>query len=807
MRHAQTAPRFAIHAAIAALCAAALVQAACGSSGNTFTAPSALSKCAVTTEASASTFPAAGGTTSIAVNTERECQWTATPDGLWLKVTSGASGQGPGTVQLAAAANADPVTRTAAVVVNNQRVQIAQDAADCRIDLGARSASFPSAGGTGSVDVLASSPLCPWSASSDSDWIAITSGASGKGSASVAFRVSATAGGPRTGTIRIGGVAFTVDQSEGCAYTISPATYAAGSSGGSTSVTVTAGPGCPWTAASNASWISLTAPSGGGSGNGSVGVTVAPTTGPTRTGTATIAGQTFTVTQSPGCTFAVAPLTLSIGSAGGSASVNVTAGAGCAWTAESQTSWLSITSGASGSGNGTVSVNAAPTSGPSRSGTFSVAGVTVTVNQGQGCTFALSPASASAPATGGAGRFDVGTAAGCSWSASSNASWLSVTAGSTGTGNGSVQYAVAANAGPPRTGTITAGDQTFTVTQDAGCSFAISPSTQNMSNAGGTASVGVTAPAGCGWTAASNASWISISSDSSGSGNGTVQLAVAANTDADRTGTATIAGQTFTIVQGSGCTYSLSPSSQQVPAGGAPGSFAVSAGAMCAWTATSSAAWIGLSMPAAGTGPGTVQFLVAPNNGGARTGTIAVAGQTFTVNQDAGCSAAVAPDTIAAPAVGGSQNVQVTIPSDCAWTSASNAAWISISSGSSGTGNGTVQLAIGVNTGPARTGTATVAARTVTVNQASGCTFSIAPSSQNLPAQGGTGTVTVTTADGCAWSAVSNDAWIAVTAGAGGTGNGTVQFTVAVNDKNRPRSGTITIAGQTFTVNQAEPTR
>lgn len=802
MRDAYTAPRFAIQTAFAAFCAAALVLAACGSSGNTFTAPSALSKCAVTTEASTSTLPAAGGTASITVSTERECQWTATPDGAWLKVTGGASGQGPGTVQLAAETNADPVTRTAAVVVNNQRVQIAQDAAACRIDLGARSASFPSAGGNGSVDVLASSPLCAWSASSDADWIAITSAANGKGSAAVTFKVAPTAGSPRTGTMKIGGVSFTVDQSEGCAYTIAPATYAVGGDGGSTSVTVSAGPGCPWTAASNASWIALTVPSG--TGNGTVGVTVAPTTGPTRTGTATIAGQAFTVTQSPGCTFAVAPQALSIGASGGSATVNVTSGPGCAWTAESQISWAAITSGASGSGSGTVTVTVAATSGPSRSGSISVAGVTVTVNQGQGCTFTLSPASASAQAAGGAGRFDVGTTGGCSWTASSNATWLTVTAGSSGSGNGSVEYAVAANAGPPRTGTMTAGNQTFTVMQDAGCSFALSSSTQNMSNAGGTASVGVTAPAGCAWTAASNATWIGISSGSSGSGNGTVQLTVAANFDMDRTGTATIAGQTFTIAQGGGCTYSLSPSSQQMPAGGGPGSFVVNAGGTCGWTATATVAWISVTSQAAGTGAGTVQFVAAPNSGGARSGTIAVAGQAFTVNQDAGCSAAVSPDTIAASAAGGPQNVQVTIAADCSWTSTSNAAWISIASGSSGTGSGMVQLAIAANTGPARAGTATVAARTVTVNQDSGCTFSITPSSQNLPAQGGIGTVSVATADGCAWSAVSNENWIAVTAGAAGTGNGTVQFSVTVNDKTRPRSGTITVAGQTFTVNQAE---
>ena len=721
MRNAHPTPRFVIRAAIGAFFAATLLQAACGSSGNTFTAPSTLSKCAVTTEASGSTFPAAGGTASITVTTERECQWTAAPDGAWLKVTAGASGQGPGTVQLAAAANADPVTRTAAVVVNNQRVQVAQEAADCRVDLGTASASFPPAGGTGSVDVRASSPLCAWAASSDVAWIAITSGVNGKGSAAVTFNVSPTSGSPRTGTMHIAGVSFTVEQSDGCAYAITPVTYATGSDGGSTTVTVSTGVGCPWTAASNASWISIGTQAG--SGVGTVGITVAPATGPMRTGTATIAGQTFTVTQTPGCAFDVTPQTLSVDASGGSATVSVTAGAGCAWTATSQASWIAITSGASGSGNGTVTVNAAAASGPPRSGTLTVAGRTITVNQGQGCTFALAPPS------------------------------------------------------------------------------------QTVSSAGGTTSVGVTAPEGCGWTAVSNASWISIPSGMDGSGNGTVQLVVAPNADTDRTGTATIAGQTFTIFQSAGCTYSLSPSSQQVTSAGGSGSFVVSTGAACAWTATATVAWISVTSAPSGVGAGTVQFTAAANSGGARTGTITVAGQAFTVSQDAGCGATVSPDTIAAPATGGPQSVQISTAADCSWTSTSNASWISITGGASGVGNGTAQLAIAANMGPTRTGTLTIAAMTVTVNQSSGCTFSISPTSQNIPAQGGNGAVTVTAGDGCAWNSVSNVNWITVTGGASGGGSGTVQFAVDANDKKTPRTGTITIAGQVFTVNQAEATR
>jgi plastocyanin len=95
---------------------------------------------------------------------------------------------------------------------------------------------------------------------------------------------------------------------------------------------------------------------------------------------------------------------------------------------------------------------------------------------------------------------------------------------------------------------------------------------------------------------------------------------------------------------------------------------------------------------------------------------------------------------------------------------------------------------------PSMTGTITVSAA---------CTFSINPTSTSIPAAAATGTVTVTAGAGCAWTAVSNSSFITVTSGASGTGNGTVGYGVAANPSTLPRSGTVTIAGQTFTVNQA----
>ena len=170
------------------------------------------------------------------------------------------------------------------------------------------------------------------------------------------------------------------------------------------------------------------------------------------------------------------------------------------------------------------------------------------------CTFAIAPASQSVAAGGGTGSVSVTAGAGCPWTAVANAGWLQVTSGSSGSGNGTVGYTADANtAQTPRSGTLTIAGKTFTVTQSAAaaCTYDIAPRSANYPQAGGAASVAVTAGAGCAWTATRGVAWITINGGASGSGNGTVTYSVAVYTGKpkSRTGTMTIAGQTFTVKQ------------------------------------------------------------------------------------------------------------------------------------------------------------------------------------------------------------------------------------------------------------------
>lgn len=168
------------------------------------------------------------------------------------------------------------------------------------------------------------------------------------------------------------------------------------------------------------------------------------------------------------------------------------------------------------------------------------------------------------------------------------------------------------------------------------CDFTINPTNQFISSFGGNITVNVTGAASCSRTAVSALEWISVTSGSSGSGNGTVTLSIQANTGSARTGTVTIAGQTFTVNQSSGCTFSLSStSSALIPSTGGGGTFDIQSGAGCAYTASTTDTWITIDGSVSGTGSGTISYTVAANTGAARTGTITVGGQTFTVNQAA----------------------------------------------------------------------------------------------------------------------------------------------------------------------------
>jgi len=81
------------------------------------------------------------------------------------------------------------------------------------------------------------------------------------------------------------------------------------------------------------------------------------------------------------------------------------------------------------------------------------------------------------------------------------------------------------------------------------CSYSLTSANQTFPAAGGTGTIQVTTGAGCAWTAAPNANWLTITRGASGSGSGTVSYRVAANTSLQRAGTLTVAGRNLAVIQ------------------------------------------------------------------------------------------------------------------------------------------------------------------------------------------------------------------------------------------------------------------
>jgi hypothetical protein len=176
----------------------------------------------------------------------------------------------------------------------------------------------------------------------------------------------------------------------------------------------------------------------------------------------------------PSCPTALTPWTASLDAAGGSGAVDVTAPGGCSWQATTPVAWIQFTSAASGTGPGRVTFSVSPsTISGDRWSRILVGEATAVVRQtGLAGQVSLSPTAVTVPAAGGAGEIAVSTnTPDFSWSWTVDVPWIQSVFRNDpdDPGPGVLRYIVAQNAGAaPRTGTITVGGRTFTVTQEPG---------------------------------------------------------------------------------------------------------------------------------------------------------------------------------------------------------------------------------------------------------------------------------------------------------------------------------------------------
>jgi hypothetical protein len=195
------------------------------------------------------------------------------------------------------------------------------------------------------------------------------------------------------------------------------------------------------------------------------------------------------------------------------------------------------------------------------------------------------------------------------------------------------------NTGAERTGHFTTAHQEVTLIQAVGnCVTAIAPSGQTFDENGGSGEFTVTGVPGCAWDATVYDDFNPVITPQivHGSGNGIIPFTVPVNAETFARPRYFIVGGTlrFQITQ-SACPTSVSPLDLHVPAAGGRFSTSVTGRSICHWTDYA----IDRQMLAREfedrTGPGTVEFTVAPNlTGKSRFGWLYVAGRDVVVTQD-----------------------------------------------------------------------------------------------------------------------------------------------------------------------------
>ncbi|MBL8173353.1 MAG: hypothetical protein JNK48_01700 [Bryobacterales bacterium] len=258
---------------------------------------------------------------------------------------------------------------------------------------------------------------------------------------------------------------------------------------------------------------------------------------------------------------------------------------------------------------------------------------------GQTCTFTLSPASRSVPAspdTVGTLTVTASSSTCARTAVTDSPDWLTISFGTTGTGNGTIGYRVEENrTASVRNGSITVGNARFTISQGAAsCTLSISPTSAQVLRTAGTGTLRV--ESNCTWTAASNVEWLRVTSGASGNGAGTVAYAYDDNAStAQRRGVINVGGRGFSLTQeGVQCTVSVNPTAADFGGDGGTGTIAVTSA--CAWQVSASQNWIAITSGSSGNGNGAVGYRVAPNTANAaRQAAIAVGNQSVTVRQGA----------------------------------------------------------------------------------------------------------------------------------------------------------------------------
>ncbi|KAF0813151.1 hypothetical protein IGB42_02552 [Andreprevotia sp. IGB-42] len=256
----------------------------------------------------------------------------------------------------------------------------------------------------------------------------------------------------------------------------------------------------------------------------------------------------------------------------------------------------------------------------------------------------------------------------------------------------------------------------------------------------------------------------------------------------------------------------VSPTTIPLASNGGPGVISLNYPANCPWTLHNVPAWLNITSLRSGTGPADIQYVAAPNPAQSqRYAQLEVAAATINVTQAIPCDPylmpTIFPTIVSASNQGMSGSITVTFSNqECTWTTRNVPAWITITSGASGKGNGVINYTVGPNPAGARSGDITITTasqlnRGFILNQAAASTCGATqlptffPESVNLSATGGSSSVSIIYNNpDCSWSVTAKPAWLAQNGGSSaGYGNGTYSFVPFANTSGSARSGVITV--------------
>ena len=504
------------------------------------------------------THSSGGATNTVTINGAAGCPWTVYNTNSWITFPNGTNYNGGGVLTYWVSANSLALDRTGTVMIAGHAFTVTQLGITCTYLISPSSSTLGSGNVTGLVSV-ATSGGCAWVVVNTNGWIAIKAGAAGTNGGLVRFTVSANLSPSiRSAYLTVAGHPFLVTQlGSPCSYTLSSTGRLHGSLYETGQVTVLTDDECGWEVVNPNNWINFLSVTSG-IGTTAIGYSVEANSGfGDRTGTFTIGGESYTVTQlGAACNYTFLTNGAMHGALTETGTVHVVMPAGCNYAVAETNTWITILSNTVGTTNGAIRYSVAPnTSGAQRIGYINVGSQAFAVTQATVfCSFTVAPTNVLHGFEAETGLISVNTSNPCPWSVLETNTWITINGGTTNfIGSNSVSYSITANPSSlSRTGLLVVAGKVVAIRQ-AGlvCSYEVTPTNQAHGFLATTGQVTLLSPTLCSWNVIKSNSWITILTPTNNNiGPATVSYSLLRNDSATpRSSVITIGGKPFAVVQ------------------------------------------------------------------------------------------------------------------------------------------------------------------------------------------------------------------------------------------------------------------